>query len=108
MTILRRATFLTALLLAGCAMFSAWKEIPAPEGCSECHQVSINGDWQVLYKPADLNDETGKFGWQQPSALDPETPAPQEQREVLQQECFRCHRTPDKDHKTYRGNYRHR
>ncbi len=107
MTILRRATLLFALLLAGCAMFSAWKEIPAPEGCSECHQVSINGDWQVLYKPVDLNDETGRVGWQQPSSLEPEA-APEEQREVLHQECFRCHRSPDKDHKKYKGNYRHR
>ena len=107
MTVLRRVTLLIALLLAGCAMFSAWKEIPAPEGCSECHQVSINGDWQVLYKPADLNDETGRVGWQQPSSLEPEA-VPQEQREVLSQECFRCHRSPDNKHKEYKGSYRHR
>ena len=107
MTVLRRATFLIALLLAGCAMFSAWKEIPAPEGCSECHQVSINGDWQVLYKPVDLNDETGRVGWQQPASLEPEV-VPQQQREVLSQECFRCHRSPDNKHKEYKGNYRHR
>lgn len=107
MTLLRRATFLTALLLAGCAMFSAWKEIPAPEGCSECHQVSINGDWQVLYKPVDLNDETGKVAWQQPSSVEPEA-VPEGKREVLNQECFRCHRSPDKKHKQYKGNYHHR
>lgn len=107
MTVLRRVTLLISLLLAGCAMFSAWKEIPAPEGCSECHQVSINGDWQVLYKPVDLNDETGRVGWQQPSSLEPED-VPQQQREVLSQECFRCHRSPDNKHKAYKGNYRHR
>lgn len=107
MTIVRRAALLTVLLLAGCAMFSSWQKIPAPDGCSECHQVPINGDWQILYKPAELNDETGKLAWQQPSSLEPEA-APQEQRKVTQQECFRCHRSPDRDHKKYKGNYRHR
>jgi hypothetical protein len=104
---IRRATLLVTLLLAGCAMFSAWKSIPAPQGCSECHQVSISGDWQILYRPVDLNDETGKLGWQQPISLQPET-IPQEQRELSSQTCFKCHRSPDKKHKQYKGSYRHR
>ena len=107
MTNLRRATVIIVLLLAGCAMFTSIKKIPAPEGCAECHQVPINGDWQILYKPVDLNDETGKLGWQQPSSLEPEV-VPREQQEVTHKECFRCHRTPDKKHKKYKGNYRHR
>jgi len=103
----RRATLLICLLLAGCAMFTSWAKIPAPEGCSECHQVPINGDWQILYKPVDLNDETGKLAWQQPSSLEAE-PVPQEQRELTNQTCFKCHRSPDKKHKAYKGSYRHR
>jgi hypothetical protein len=103
----KQILLLAVFLLTGCAMFSAWHRIPAPEGCSECHQTSINADWQVLYKPVDLNDETGKLSWQQPSSVEPE-PAPQEQRELTNQACFKCHRSPDKEHKKYQGSYRHR
>jgi hypothetical protein len=88
-------------------MFSSWKKIPAPQGCSECHQTSINGDWQILYKPVELNDETGKLAWQQPLSVEAE-PVPQGQREVSGQACFKCHRSPDSSHKKYRGSYQHR
>ena len=104
---MRQTIVLAVLLLAGCAMFSSWQKIPAPEGCGECHQTSINGDWQILYKPVDLNDETGKVAWQQPTSLEPEV-IPQEQREVTNQTCFKCHRSPDQKHKQYKGAYRHR
>ncbi len=103
----RRTILFISLSLAGCAMFTSWAKIPAPEGCSECHQVPINGDWQVLYKPVDLNDETGKLAWQQPSSVEAE-PVPQELRELSNQACFKCHRSPDKKHKEYTGSYRHR
>ena len=36
--------------VAGCAMFTAWKTIPPPGGCDQCHTVPISNNWQVTYQ----------------------------------------------------------
>ena len=35
------------LALGGCAMFGAWKSIPPPGGCDQCHTVAISANWEV-------------------------------------------------------------
>ena len=49
--------FVVLMLSSGCAMFSAWKTIPPPGGCDQCHTVPISANWQVVYKAPILSDE---------------------------------------------------
>ena len=98
---------LVLLAVCGCAMFGAWKSIPPPGGCDQCHTKQISANWQVAYKPADISDGTGRYPWQQPSSVAPTQPSPLEQQKVTEQRCFRCHKGPDKAHTEYRGRYHH-
>ena len=82
------------LVVWGCAMFGSWKSIPPPGGCDQCHTLPISTTGRSAYKPATLNDETGRTPWQQPeSCLPPET-SPLEEKKVTEQRCFRCHKGP--------------
>jgi len=99
--------FLVAAALCGCAMFGAWKAIPPPGGCDQCHTKKISANWQVAYTPATIHAETGKEPWQKPESVLPNEPSPLEQRKITEQRCFRCHKTPDKVHAEYKGRYHH-
>ncbi len=48
---------LIVLITGGCAMFSAWKSIPPPGGCDQCHTMPISMNWQVAYKAPVLSSE---------------------------------------------------
>jgi len=99
--------FATGFLL-GCTMFSAWKTIPPPGGCDQCHQLEISTNWVATYKPVQLNDESGKYTWQQPeSLLGKAVPEEIEQQKVTEQRCFRCHKSPDQAHQERQGRYHH-
>ena len=97
-------------LLSSCRMFTAWRSIPAPGGCDECHQVPISANWQVSYKPATLTDERGSLSFQTPASLTPriDKPAtPLEQQKIEGLACFECHNAPDTRHKTMKGKFHH-
>ena len=51
--------FVSSTLLVGCSMFTAWKSIPPPGGCDQCHSVEIATNWRVTYQAARLTDERG-------------------------------------------------
>lgn len=90
----------------GCNMLRAWRDIPPPGGCDRCHQVAIGADWKITYVPAELSGADGAPAWQRdlPRAAGG---APLELREVAEQPCFRCHKSPDELHREYRGRYHH-
>ncbi len=91
----------------GCAMFRSWTAIPPPGGCDQCHTVPINNDWQLAYKPATINDETGRNAWQRPESIVPPEVSSLEEKKVTEQRCFRCHKGPDTAHAEYKGRYHH-
>lgn len=92
----------------GCVMIGSWKAIPPPGGCEQCHRKQITHDWTVAYMPAQINDETGRYVWQEEASILPPQPSPLEQQKVTEEKCFRCHKSPDKTHKEYRGRYHHK
>ncbi len=96
--------------LSACAMFTAWRSIPAPGGCEECHKVPISANWQVSYKPATLTDETGRVSFQTPESLITKSERPitgHEKQKVEQSSCFECHNSPDASHKEMKGKFHH-
>lgn len=106
----RTVTLLLVLSLAvlGCTMFRAWKAIPPPGGCDQCHTEPISNDWQVAYKPATINDETGRYAWQQPESMAPPADRSRlEEKKLSEQRCFRCHKGPNRAHIEYQGRYHH-
>ena len=100
-----------ALLLCGCTMFSAWKSIPPPGGCDQCHTVAISTDWRISYQPATLTDETKHSEYFQtaqstmPVKDKPLTPL--DLRKVEDSRCFECHRSPNATHRERKGRYHH-
>ena len=97
-------------LLSGCAMFSAWKSIPPPGGCDQCHTAAITSDWQVAYKAPVLTDERGREYFQTEQYTMPrgDKPAsPMDVRKVEELRCFECHRTPNAAHKERAGRFHH-
>lgn len=101
-------TLMTVLFICGCAMFGAWKTIPPPGGCDQCHKLEISDNWTVAVGTARLTDEQGKNYWQQPeSVLTAEPTSPLEEQKITEQRCFRCHKEPDKAHRQYKGRYHH-
>ncbi len=102
-----------ALLLtisSGCTMFTAWKTIPPPGGCDQCHTVPISANWQVTYKAPILSDERDRLSFQTEEGTMPQTGKPASSldlRKVQEQPCFECHRSPDTKHKGRKGFYHH-
>ncbi|OEU53108.1 MAG: cytochrome C [Desulfuromonadales bacterium C00003096] len=96
-----------AIALCGCAMFTAWKAIPPPGGCDQCHTVPINANWTVAYTPATLSDESGRYSWQTEESILPEQDSPMQQQKISEEPCFRCHRGPSKAHTERVGRYHH-
>lgn len=113
MVMLRYLPVITLLLLAlpSCSMLSGWKSIPAPGGCSQCHQVEIAANWSLRYQPVILSDERGSLPFQAPQYNEPVRkrihvmPIESENRGMLP--CFECHQAPTAAHFGRRGCYRH-
>jgi len=96
--------------LTACNMFTAWRSIPAPGGCEECHTVPISANWKVAYRSATLTDERGGQPFQTPASLlpnDQKPPSSLEKQKVEQLPCFDCHKSPDAAHKKMKGNFHH-
>lgn len=97
-------------MLPSCTMFTAWRAIPPPGGCEECHKVPISANWQVTYKPAVLSDERNRVYFQteeysQTAAGKPTSPA--DKRKLEELTCFECHNAPDSAHRTMKGKFHH-
>ena len=99
------------MILVGCNMFRAWKAIPPPGGCDQCHTVPISANWTVSYKVATLSDESGKLSFQ----TEQYTMQPTEKkgtsmldlRKTEEQKCFECHKAPNQAHKDKAGRFHH-
>jgi hypothetical protein len=97
-------------LSQGCAMFTAWKTIPPPGGCDQCHTVPLNYDWQLAYKAPILSDERDKLSFQTEKGTMPQTSKPASSldvRKMEEQQCFDCHRLPNSKHKGRKGSFHH-
>ena len=108
----RRIPLLSIVLLlsSGCTMFTAWKTIPPPGGCDQCHTVPISANWQVVYKAPNLSDERDKLSFQTEQGTMPQGPKPASSldiRKVEEQACFECHRSPNAKHLERKGRYHH-
>jgi len=98
------------LLSQGCAMLSAWKTIPPPGGCDQCHAVSINYNWQLVYKAPILSDERDRLSFQTEQGVMTQQAKPDSSldvRKMEDQQCFDCHRLPDSKHRGRKGSYHH-
>lgn len=101
---------ITLYSLTACTMFTAWRSIPAPGGCEECHKVPISANWQVSYKPVILTDERAKEAFHLPESLVTKSERPvtgHEKQKVEQSSCFECHNSPDALHKSRKGSFHH-
>lgn len=101
---------LVAILIDGCAMFTAWKSIPAPGGCDQCHTVALSTNWQVTYQAATVADERGRQSFQTPEynqAASTIKGSPLENKKVEELACFECHKTPTAAHKGRKGRFHH-
>lgn len=97
-------------LMTACTMFTAWRSIPAPGGCEECHKVPITSNWQLSFKPATLTDERNQEAFQRPESLITKHDKLQsavEKQKVEQLPCFDCHNAPNDSHKERKGKFHH-
>lgn len=100
----------TLTLAAGCTMFTAWKSIPPPGGCDQCHTQPISNNWQLAYKAPVLSDEKDRKYFQTEKYNLPPAEKPTsslEVRKVADENCFECHRTPTPAHKGRMGRFHH-
>ena len=107
---LKLSCVLSIFLVCGCAMFSAWKTIPPPGGCDQCHNVPIGNNWQVTYQAPILSDERNQLYFQTEQYTMPKGPKVEsslELRKEQDQACFECHRAPDAKHTERKGRYHH-
>jgi hypothetical protein len=96
--------------LAGCAMFSAWRTIPPPGGCDQCHTVAISTNWQAIYKAPQLTDELNRPYFQTAEHTMPQQAKPSstlDLRKVEELACFECHKAPSPAHRERKGRYHH-
>lgn len=102
---------LAVSVLTGCSMFTAWKSIPPPGGCDQCHTVAIAANWKVSYQPATIADERGQLAFQTPQYNTPigqnQPGSPLESKKLEQQQCFVCHTAPTPAHRARSGRYHH-
>ena len=99
-----------SFLLTACAMFSAWKSIPPPGGCDQCHTTQISADWQVAYKAPILTDERNREFFQTPEYTMPKKDQPSsvlDLRKVEELKCFECHKSPSPAHTGRAGRFHH-
>ena len=98
------------LSISGCAMFTAWKSIPPPGGCDQCHTLEIATNWKATYQVAAVSDERGRLSFQTPEYNQPLTSrqqSPLEAKKVEEMACFDCHKTPTPAHKERKGRFHH-
>jgi hypothetical protein len=96
--------------ISGCTMFTAWKSIPPPGGCDQCHTMPISTNWQAMYKPATVTDERGRLSFQTPEYNTPPVggmQSPLEEKKVEEKACFDCHKAPTQAHKDRKGRFHH-
>jgi hypothetical protein len=96
--------------MSGCAMFTAWKSIPPPGGCDQCHTIAISTNWQVTYRPANVADERGQLSFQTSEFNQPYLggqSSPLETKKLQEMACFDCHKTPNPMHKERKGRFHH-
>jgi len=96
--------------LEGCTMFTAWKSIPAPGGCDQCHTAAISTNWQVAYQVVTVADERGRQAFQTPEynlAPKGRQDSPAETKKVEELQCFECHKSPTPAHRDRRGRFHH-
>ena len=97
-------------LATGCTMFKAWKSIPPPGGCNQCHTLPIKGDWEITYQAAILTDERDRLYFQTEQYNMPKGATPPSSLELRKEQdlaCFECHKSPNKHHKERKGRYHH-
>lgn len=98
------------IYVSGCAMFTAWKNIPPPGGCDECHTAAISNDWKVSYQAPILTDERGREAFQTAEYNQRRTGKPDSSLQLRKTEdtkCFDCHKSPDSMHKDRAGRFHH-
>ena len=96
--------------LSACAMFTAWKSIPPPGGCDQCHTTPIGANWQVAYKAPILTDERNREYFQTPEYNMPKQDRPSsvlDLRKVEELKCFECHKSPSPAHSGRTGRFHH-
>jgi len=105
------AVLLLLTALTGCSMFTAWKSIPPPGGCDQCHTTEIAANWKVSYRAATVSDERGQLSFQTPQYNTPirqdQPGSPLDAKKVEQQQCFVCHNAPTPAHKGRVGRFHH-
>lgn len=105
------ATILLILALPGCSMFTAWKSIPPPGGCDQCHSLQLSANWRVTYQAANVADERGQLAFQTPQNNTPiRKNQPSSSLDLRKNEdarCFDCHNAPTPAHKERAGKYHH-
>jgi len=107
-TLLALASLVFAI--SGCSMFTAWKSIPPPGGCDQCHSVEISANWQVKYQVASITDERGRLSFQTPEYNQPTLggqDSPLQSKKVEEKACFDCHNAPTPAHKERKGRFHH-
>jgi hypothetical protein len=98
------------LLLSSCTMLTAWKTIPAPGGCEDCHKVPISANWQVSIRSVTLTDERNVEAFQTPESVLPKVDSPaakMEKQKVEELACFECHNSPNPAHRSVKGKFHH-
>ncbi len=104
-------SILAVATLAGCAMFVAWRSIPPPGGCDQCHSVPISTNWRAIYKPATISDERMRLAFQTPEYNQPPQQGGQtsslEVKKVENLRCFECHKSPTPAHRERMGRFHH-
>ncbi len=98
------------ITISGCTMITAWKSIPPPGGCDQCHKVPISTNWQVTYQAAMISDERGRLAFQTPEYNQPSLGGQQpllDGKKVEEKACFDCHKAPTPAHKQHKGRFHH-
>ena len=100
-----------AVYCTGCSMLMAWRSIPPPGGCDQCHTVAISNDWKISYQPPILSDERNRKAFQTPEYNMPQSGLPSasslELRKVQDLKCFECHKSPNSEHRKRSGRFHH-
>ncbi len=94
----------------GCAMFNAWKSIPPPGGCDQCHTVPISANWQITYQAANVESERGHLYFQTPQYnldLKGKQQSPLDSKKMEELACFECHKEPSPAHRGFKGRFHH-
>jgi hypothetical protein len=92
-------------------MFTAWKSIPPPGGCDQCHSTELSANWRVAYQAATVADERGQLAFQTPQQNTPirknQPSSALDLRKSEDSRCFDCHSAPTPAHKERKGKFHH-